>query len=375
MLLKFRFKNYKSFAEDAILDMTATSNKEHIYTIIHSNVKKILPVAGLFGANGSGKSNFFDAFQTMCTEVLNTSNKYQSVTPSAFDTNMKKTPTEFEVSITIEDKKYRYGFSKHRKEIVEEWLFEQEVHSKAKCIFYTEKNTMHFKSCPKSEKEELCSAFDTLPKEKLLLTALGEREKSSYSKVYVWIRRTATYQYGSDSLALQMLEVLPKVKNDVLNLLQELDSSIVDLEVKQQGKKSYKVYFHHLNEKGDKVRIPLKNEAQGIQKMLSLAVWIILSQSTSLVLFVDDLDTHLHPLILRYILNLYINPDKNKNQSQLIFSSHNLNFSDLRKDEIWFVEKENQKSTMFSLSDFKTENNTDYEKHYLCGRYGAIPFI
>lgn len=90
MLLKFRFKNYKSFAEDAILDMTATSNKEHIYTIIHSNGKKILPVAGLFGANGSGKSNFFDAFQTMCTEVLNTSNKYQSVTPSAFDTNMKK---------------------------------------------------------------------------------------------------------------------------------------------------------------------------------------------------------------------------------------------------------------------------------------------
>ena len=172
-----------------------------------------------------------------------------------------------------------------------------------------------------------------------------------------------------------MLEVLPKVKNDVLNLLQELDSSIVDLEVKQQGKKSYKIYFHHLNEKGDKVRIPLKNEAQGIYKILSLAVWIIMSQSTSLVLFVDDLDTNLHPLILRYILNLYIDPDKNKDQSQLIFSSHNLNFSDLRKDEIWFVEKENQKSTMFSLSDFKTEDSSDFQKHYLCGRYGAIPFI
>ena len=92
--------------------------------------KGFLPVTVLFGANGSGKSNFFDVFQTMCTEVLNSSNKYQSVTPFALDTNIKKTPTEFEVSITIEDKKYRYGFSKYRKEIVEEWLFEQEVHSK-----------------------------------------------------------------------------------------------------------------------------------------------------------------------------------------------------------------------------------------------------
>lgn len=375
MLLRFRFKNYKSFAEDAILDMTATSNKEHIDTIIDSNGEKILPVVGIFGANGSGKSNFFDAFQTMCTEVLNSS---QSVTPFAFDTNIKKTSTEFEVSITIEDKKYRYGFSKYRKEIVEEWLFEQEVHSKEKCIFYTEKDTMHFKGCPKSENEELCSAFDTLPKEKLLLTALGEREKSSYSKVYVWFRRTAEYQYHShlmkDSFALQLLAVLPKVKNDALNLLQEFDSSIVDLEVIEHNNK-YQIYFYHLNEKGNKVRIPFKQEAQGFQKILSLAVWIGLSQSTSLVLFVDDLDTNLHPLILRYFINLYTDPNKNKEHSQLIFSSHNLNFSDLRKDEIWFIEKENQKSTMFSLSDFKTENSTEYEKHYLCGRYGAIPFI
>ena len=287
---------------------------------------------------------------------------------------MKKSATEFEVSICVEGKKYSYGFLKNRKEVFEEWLYEQKTLSKKKCIFYRKKDSLFSESTSKKEKAEIESVFSTLPKSKLLLTALGEKE-SVYSKIYIWFKRTTTYQCHSDSLALRMLETLPKVKDDVLKLLQEFDSSIADLEVIKQSNGSYKIYSYHLNEKGDRIKIPLKKESQGMQKILSLATWIVLSQSTSLVLFVDDLDTHLHPLILRYLINLYADPNKNKEHSQLIFSSHNLNFSDLRKDEIWFVEKENQQSTMFSLDDFKTENSTEYEKHYLCGRYGAIPFI
>lgn len=145
----------------------------------------------------------------------------------------------------------------------------------------------------------------------------------------------------------------------------------------------YEIYSVHENENGEKIRFPFNNESKGTQKILTLSVWILLSLNMGTVLFIDELDAKLHPLILRYILKLYTNLDDNKQNGQLIFSSHNLvclDSNDLRRDEIWFVEKEKQKSTMFSLYDFKTydsANYTDFDfgKHYLNGRFGAIPFL
>lgn len=273
MLLQFIFKNYKSFVEEAALDMTATNNKDRMDTLIHIHGCKVLPIAGIFGANGSGKSNFFDAFHAMCTEVIGSSH---SIEPFMFDTNLKQTATEFEVSIYVEGKKYSYGFLKNRKEVFEEWLYEQKTLSKKKCIFYRKKDSLFSEFTSKKEKAEIESVFSTLPKSKLLLTALGEKE-SVYSKIYIWFKRTTTYQCHSnlmkDSLALQMLETLPKVKDDVLKLLQEFDSSIVDLEVIKQSNGSYKIYSYHLNEKCDKIKIPFKKESQGMQKILSLATY------------------------------------------------------------------------------------------------------
>ena len=114
--------------------------------------------------------------------------------------------------------------------------------------------------------------------------------------------------------------------------------------------------------------------------MIYLAWYLLYALLYGGTLFIDELDSKLHPLLLRYIVKLFKNKDINKTGGQLIFSSHNLiclDSSDLRRDEIWFIEKQNQKSTMFSLYDFKEESirkDLDFGKHYLSGRFGAIPF-
>jgi len=399
MLLQFRFKNYKSFAEEAILDMTATNIKEHMDSLIDIAGKKILPVAAIFGANASGKSNFFQAFQAMQLEVTAPSKKYQCAIPFIFNNNLKNEPTEFEICINFEDKKYRYGFAMNQKEILEEWLYEQrfakKTRSKEKCIFYREYDNLNFESVTKDEKKEIKYIFSMLKTDELIMTALGKRGKSLYSLVYHWFASVPQFKdYSTDFSEFfdmrrvsEALYKLSDIKRNVLLLLQEFDDAIIDLEIEKKQddnlKDIYEIYSVHENENGEKIRFPFNNESKGTQKILTLSVWILLSLNMGTVLFIDELDAKLHPLILRYILKLYTNLDDNKQNGQLIFSSHNLvclDSNDLRRDEIWFVEKEKQKSTMFSLYDFKTydsANYTDFDfgKHYLNGRFGAIPFL
>ena len=148
VLLRFRFKNFKSFAEESILDMTASSIKDHQDSLITINKINILPIAVIFGANASGKSNLIEALEAMLNEVmtLDTNNIYNYVTPYYFDDNYRTQPSEFEVSIYLENqnKEYRYGFSKTNDEVYEEWLFSKTFSNtptvKEKCVFYREKN-------------------------------------------------------------------------------------------------------------------------------------------------------------------------------------------------------------------------------------------
>ena len=115
----------------------------------------------------------------------------------------------------------------------------------------------------------------------------------------------------------------------------------------------------------------------------------IMTGLLSVILFVDELDAKLHPLLTRYIINLFHNSETNKGNGQLIYSTHdtvNLNKETFRRDEIWFAEKDkNGVSEIYSLSDYiiededgnakKVRNDATYNKDYLTGRYGAIPVL
>ena len=142
----------------------------------------------------------------------------------------------------------------------------------------------------------------------------------------------------------------------------------------------YFPYSLHKDDESTISPVPFSIESCGTKKMFFLSMHLISSLHFGRPLFIDELDSKLHPLLLRYIVKMYHDKIDNKSGGQLIFSSHNLiclDSSDLRRDEIWFVEKIDQKSTMFSLYDFKEETirkDLDFGKHYLNGRFGAVPF-
>jgi AAA15 family ATPase/GTPase len=401
MLLQFRFKNYKSFADEAVLDLTATSIREHVNSLIEKNGIKVLPVAAIFGANASGKSNIFSAFYSMKRDVLASYEKRENhylVTPYIFSKTTEKEPTEYEVSINIDDKEYRYGFVRNQSQVFDEWLytkkFSKGTKSKERMIFYRNSRKVTVGKLNQTEKKELEYLGSMINDNELLMTAVGRREKSEYRNVYEWFSSTCLNQdFSDDSVEKWSIKLIAEFLHnsegrlrDVEELIRKFDSSIIRLEILQEKdtdlNEKYVVYSYHHDDKGNEIRIPFESESSGTKKMFSLAALLFFSLKAGLVLWVDELDAKLHPLILRYILGLYSNRNENTGNGQLIFSSHNLvclDSSDLRRDEIWFVEKVNQVSNLYSLYDFKEDevlirSDLSFGKHYLSGRFGAIPF-
>lgn len=131
--------------------------------------------------------------------------------------------------------------------------------------------------------------------------------------------------------------------------------------------------------------IPLEHESAGTLKMFALYPMLQYALSTGGVLFVDEFNARLHPLLVRTFVITFLNPEINTKHAQLIFTTHDswqLNSNMLRRDEIWFTEKsEEGVSTLYSLADFidedgsKIRKDENYEKNYLLGKYGAIPTL
>lgn len=400
MLLQFKFKNFRSFADEAVLDLTATNIQENSSSLIEENGVKVLPLAAIFGANASGKSNLFLAFQSMrndLVEVYDGKNNF-SIIPYIFDEKMYNEPTEYEVCINIEDKEYRYGFVRNQVKVFEEWLFcknfAKNTKSKEKLIYYREDTKITLGHINKTEAKELEFIASMVTEGQLIMTGLGKRKKSTYSSVYEMIRlKFSTINFSDEMDEIFWRDFFAKVSLEdkeclkfTKDLLNKIDPSIIGLEVKKEKDENlndkFKWYSIHKDSRGKKMYLPIESESGGTKKILSITLHTMAALQYGMTVFVDELDSKMHPLVLRYIIQMFSNPEINKSHGQLVFSSHNLvclDSSDLRRDEIWFVEKENQKSTLFSLYDFKTteesiRSDLNFSKHYLAGRFGAIPF-
>ncbi len=408
MLLNFRVKNFKSFVEDAELNMLASPIKEHSTSLIDANGIKVLPIAAFFGANGCGKSNYMEAYAIMHDLVLGygkeekKSNLKDMISPFIFNKNNMDLPSEFEVTIydSKTKKEYRYGFSITKQKILEEWLF-MKTFSRTKnliekCIFYREINEPIQSDILNEEKKEIEFVNSLTIDDELLITNIGKRGNSKFSFIYKWFNDYNYFINYSNDLnefyfSNKMQDVLSFLYHDknaleltgiLLNFIDESIQSIkIKKEMDKRMNKIYVPYSIHKDDDGKLLELPFFSESCGTRKMLTFAVYLLDALYNGYTIFVDELDSKLHPLILRHIVGMFTDKKFNKGGGQLIFTSHNLiclDSNDLRRDEIWFVEKVNQRSTLFSLYDFKetnVRNDLSFGKHYLNGRFGAVPFI
>lgn len=409
MLIQFNFQNYKSFRDEASLDLSATKISEFSERVVSIGGEKILPVAAVYGANASGKSNVYDAFVYMSKYVVN-SFKYGDEEkdfddirpcPFLFDASSENAATSFEVYFTIPgdktEKCYNYGFCIGKTGVTEEWLnYKAKSSRNYRRIFYRDKETLDLSGIPKTSRENIEIALE----KQVLIVSLGAKLKVAKCKmIRDWFLNNEFADFGDAVTNFFLSHVLPsgfvedeKVRADVVKYFSSFDETIKGFEVSklpaQEDSKEEKYLIDALHEKigsEEMAKIPLSQESAGTLKMFSLYPDLQEVLQNGGVFFVDELNARLHPLLVRNFILTFLNPKLNVNHAQLVFTTHDtwqLSNQLLRRDEIWFTKKDELGlSTLYSLADFVDEDgirirkDESYEKNYLLGKYGAIPAL
>ncbi|MEG0909746.1 MAG: ATP-binding protein [Bacilli bacterium] len=399
MLVQFKFKNYKSFYNETILDLTATQEKRHLEDTININGNKLLPVIAIHGANAAGKTNVLDALFCMTRTVYFSPyfdvNKELPVQPFLFSENGRDEDSEFEVSLNIGDDEFRYGFSLNKNGFVDEWLFTKKFdiksNSKEKLIFERQDGKYKFGSSFISyENMWKLYSSDANNKKLLILAQIALKEENGiFRNIYNWIigfnsSLNDEYNLNSDrKLSIMLLKNNEKIRNDFKKMINEFDPFLVDIEIKEVEKPdktmdTFLIGIHNVMDTNNN-KLPFLSESDGTIKMFDILPSILFSLENGSLLCIDELDTKLHPLLLKKIVNMYKDKKLNKMNAQLIYTTHStflFNSNDLRRDQIYLVEKNVLgESILYSLSEFKKlRMDADYEKKYLSGQFGGIPY-
>lgn len=401
MLIRFSFKNFKSFKNETCLDMEATSLKEHEYNVAKTENGEYLKVSAIYGANASGKTNVLQAFDYMKKRILvsDDSKKNSPIDEeNIYSFMINNDPIALEVEILAKNNKiYKYGFEVLKDKIISEWLFEKRV-NKFYSIFERDNNNV-------SMKPNKISELVNIDERTLFLNIYSkiDRNNEDFSNVYDWFVNSTYLDLGNPNFERFInnrvsLKILSdeNYKKELLKFIKTFDSGIEGIKTTPDSIEAVKsnngiidIEVIHKGENGELKALPFYLESNGTRKMFHLFDFFMDALKNGMVLFVDELDAKLHPLLTRYIINLFHNSDTNKGNGQLIYSTHdtvNLNKETFRRDEIWFAEKNKDGiSEIYALSDYileddknagkKVRNDATYNKDYLTGRYGAIPVL
>lgn len=388
MLVQFRAKNVLSFKEEVILDMRAIhAYKEHEGNLIDIGVKdKFLRVAAIYGANASGKSNLYFAmsfFQRIIMESLNhVDDGKETVLQKAyrpFKFEERKENSEFEVVEILGEYEYRYGFLYNADYIVEEWLYRKSLKTnRTITVFERITNKIEFGTIVRRE----CEIYkEQIPPETLALSFFHKLKLDTeiFGVVFLGIMDTLVtptdFYENTDIIESFLPMVIDNEKEKLLDFLTAIDTGIKDITYDDNEKK-IRFHTYHKGRNGKDYKLDLYEESEGTIKSIILFMYIrgvILSKRS---IFVDELNTKLHPLLLKFIIDLFYN---DSSKAQLIYTTHDTTLMDkkfFRRDQIYFVEKDEfGYSTLSALSDYKVRSDASFEKDYLAGVYGGIPFL
>ena len=402
MLIRFSFKNFKSFKNENCLDMEATSLKEHEYNVAKIDNGEYLKVSAIYGANASGKTNVLQAFDYMKKRILvsDDSKKNSPIDEeNVYSFMINNDPIALEVEILAKNNKiYKYGFELVKDNIISEWLYEKRV-NKFYSIFERKNNNI------KMMRDNKLSKLANIDERTLFLNIYSKIDKDNedFSNVYDWFVNSTYLDLGNPNFERFInnrvsLKILSdeNYKKELLKFIRTFDSGIEGIKTTPDSIEAVKsnngiidIEVIHKGENGELKALPFYLESNGTRKMFHLFDFFMDALKNGMVLFVDELDAKLHPLLTRYIINLFHNSETNKGNGQLIYSTHdtvNLNKETFRRDEIWFAEKDKDGiSEIYALSDYileddknagkKVRNDATYNKDYLTGRYGAIPVL
>ncbi|MDR1405631.1 MAG: ATP-binding protein [Prevotellaceae bacterium] len=345
----------------------------------------------IYGANSSGKSNLLKALSAMTGIIINSaklnSTDKINVTPFLLNTETEKQPSYFEIIFLTEDIRYRYGFEVSSEKVYYEWLYKKGVKGKEQLLFVRKGNKIELGKTFEEGKN-----LEDKTRDNALFLAICDQFNGKKSHVVMHsINAILNISENDINDSRELTKVFLRNDPTIMNLdkfIATLDLGFdrIALSENKEDIMTYHPKYNTAKERIDEVAFSsLECESSGTNKVLDLAIPILLGLNTKVVFPIDELDARLHPLLTKQIVKMFNDPDTNTGNGQLIFATHDTNllsYAGLRRDQIYFTEKNKYEETsLYSLAEFrepdgtKVRNDRNYEKDYIDGRYGAIPFI
>lgn len=425
MLINFRFKNCRSFYDEANLSMEAVKDSElreiNTFTVEERLMPKgeneLIKSAVVFGANASGKSNVIKAIRYMKNVLLVSASQMPIVQNNesfAFNVDAQSEPSLYEVEIIQNNTYYKYGFELCDGRVIKEWLYRR--NERLTPVFTRDESGLTISGLTRKSSNLINIAPYTL------FLSVGNNFNLDIGQqlidVMTWFQNLLiVFENAANSLDIYTLEN-GKYKEGALKILELADIGIKDMSVKkdkivnvadfndvlrfnaqmqinpvkgqlkQEAANIYnidletKFYVYDNNRKKVKekaVRL-FKNSgfnSEGTTRLLCYLGWVLAALDQGKVIFIDEIDSKLHFLVADYLIKLFNSIDKNPKNAQLICTAHNVMLmdEDLRRDQIYFTSKNKYgESMLVSLSDYNNVRKNDlFSKKYLAGFYADLP--
>lgn len=411
MLLEFRVRNYRSIRNEIVVSFVASKDKKLTGTNLMPTGIKSLPhvvrSAVIYGPNASGKSTVLQALVFMRAVVAESATLMQpgqtfNVQPFRLDADWAKQPTEFEVTFLLNGVRHQYGFSLTPERIVDEWLL----------VYRASKPQQWFRRSYDDKSQSYEFEFSThltgsrklwqeaTRPNALFLSTAAQLNSELLGPIFRWLVEQPVYFAAGLSplpdLTTQLLQT-EVGKRAVRDFLASADISISDVvsvsrpgfqhqfmigpegpQFSHEEREMLMPQFIHKTEHGS-ASFELHEESQGTQRLYALAAPVLDVLKHGRLLIVDELDSSLHPLLVRRLVRMFHQPELNPLGAQLLFTTHDTSLLDrtvFRRDQIWFTEKDRDQATrLYPLTDFSQRETEAWERGYLVGRFGAVPFF
>ncbi|WP_130800234.1 AAA family ATPase [Streptomyces otsuchiensis] len=411
MLLSFRVANHRSIRREQQLNLHPVYDADRP----EDTQWQAVPVAGVFGANASGKSNVVSALQYMARMVVSSHRDAEpdggvERSPFLLDEEAADEPSWFVVDLLLGGVRYTYGFGVDDHRVVEEWL-DSYPQGRKREVFSRELDVVRPGASQQSRELAL---VESITEPNVLFLSLAARSKQpDFRPVYDWFARSLQFRRsnGTRSVGMSATRALQEAERhpEIMDLLRAADLGIEECgtervlmneeelrrrfgsrlpssllrELENGGpREAIRPWLGHRGRDGI-VQMELHDESSGTQALLEQAPRFlsVLRQGGTFV--VDEIDASLHTLLTARLIGLFQSADTNPHGAQLIFTSHDASLLGrkegediLKRDQVWFVEKDRYGETSaYSLAEFKPRRDENRERRYLGGSYGGVPFL
>lgn len=419
MIISFEMENYRSIYERQDISFVASNLKGPEQGLVQTKALKderLVPVALVYGPNAAGKTSTIKAIHAMIKTILYSQTRGRpegaipTRNPFRLHSEAKSKPTTFECNFIIDEVRYNYGFDLQRDFVEGEWLFSF-PHGKPRKLFerngqefsfgkyltgknvviseLTRKNSLFLSAAAQNGHEILTPVFDFFDSVQVetSLSMSGAAAERRIKDEHHWeisddvidfLKKINTgvmgYRVKDKQVSDEEVEITKKLGLAVQSIMKEVDA---DIEIDTDRPPDKVVELSHRGSDAQDHYFPINLESAGTLRLLSALPKVFGVLQTGGVLVVDELDLSLHTHAAEMLLELFSNPLTNQHGAQLLATTHDTNLLQrkcLRRDQVWFVEKDDIGSThIYPLTDIQTRLSDDIERGYLQGRFGAVP--